>query len=221
MGMLDRLLKARSLAWARIRWAAEPRLFWFTVAVVGVAVYFSMRCGATERDVRIVAMALQLLGVVQVAVGVRQTRKLFNHPGIADWTRAWWGRRPKGSVRIGVLAGDIHMGGFNATGTMSAQFDRSKTASLEDRVGRLERESEILIERVTETNEEIARVKDDHHKKLEGEARVREEADAANRKLVESTQTGGLALSAAGAVWLAVGIILGSFPAEIAGIAGW
>lgn len=205
----------------RARWLAEPRLFWLTVIVSVGAIYFATRAGATELHVRAISAGLQLLGVANVAWGIRETRKLFSRRGVVDWTRDWWGRRPTGSKRIGVLAGAIHLGGMTATATLSAHIDRSKTASLDERVDRLEKDFDILRDQLTQTRDEFKQTTKEHRKKLEDEARVREAADAANRKLVESTQTGGLALSAAGAVWLVVGIVLGSFPEEIAGCCGW
>lgn len=202
------------------RWLFEPRLVWVALVIVVAAVGLCVRPGATELHVRMIAAALQLLGVGQVAWGIRETRKLFGRPGVVEWTRAWWDRRPTRARRVHVGAGHVALGSLkaNVRGTVDRKPDPS--APLEQRIATLERRTDLLDERITEAVAEIDRVEREHGDGLRSETQSREEADDATRKFVESTQTGGLALSTAGAVILAVGIVLGSFPERIAGCFG-
>jgi hypothetical protein len=202
------------------RWIVEPRLFWTALGVVAVAISWSIRPGATEGEVRFVAMVLQLLGVAEVAKGIGDTRKLFGKPGIVEWTTAWWDRRPWCPKRIVVGSGAVTLGGLRANARGSVMRYSEPGAPIEERVAALEHNLGQISGRLDAAEQRFDRTAQEHGERLESEARLRAEGDAANRKLVEVTETGGLALSTAGAVVLVVGIVLGSFPDEFAGLLG-
>lgn len=201
-------------------WLAEPRLFWTTIAIVVAAIGLAIRPGATEFEVRLIAAALQLLGVIEVSVGIRDTRRLFGRPGIVEYTRDWWKRFPTGSKTLHVGTGHVVLQPLEANLRGTALRFPGADAPVEERLAALEHNLGESAKRLDRTEADINRVAQEHRERLDNESRLRAEADAANRKLVEVTQTGGLALSTAGAVWLVLGIVLGAFPEEIAGLFG-
>lgn len=217
MKMRTHAARAAHLAVAYARWLVEPRLFWLATAVVVGAVALAAPGGATEFDVRAIGAALQLFGVGTVALGVRRTRRLFGHPGIVESTCAWWGRRPRLSGRVGVLAAHVTLGQATARARGHVTRNAPPGASIEERTTALEQNVSLIHERISQTQADIDRVEREHRERLEGEERVRAEGDAALRKLVEATETGGLDVSAVGATWLAVGVVLTSFAPELAG----
>lgn len=88
--------------------------------------------------------------------------------------------------------------------------------TVNDRLDALEKNIGALHDRVgatqKEMDEEVSKLKTS----VSDEARQREQEDQGNRKLVEMTATGGVHISAIGAVWLFVGVVLSTAGVEIA-----
>jgi hypothetical protein len=77
------------------KWLAEMFVAWLALLVVAVALLFSLRSGTTEPQVRITGMVLQWFGIVTVAHGLHQTRKLFGRPNITAVCWEWISRFPR------------------------------------------------------------------------------------------------------------------------------
>jgi len=88
--------------------------------------------------------------------------------------------------------------------------------TVDQRLDALEKNIGALHDRIGATQKEL----DEEVSKLKTsvleEARQREQEDQGNRKLVEMTATGGVHISAIGAVWLFVGVVLSTAGVEIA-----
>ncbi|HET9823065.1 MAG TPA: hypothetical protein VFQ16_14685, partial [Burkholderiaceae bacterium] len=89
-------------------------------------------------------------------------------------------------------------------------------ATVDQRLEALEKNFGALHDRISATqkelDEEISKLKTS----VSEEARQREQEDKENRKLTEMTATGGVHISAIGAVWLFVGVVLSTAGVEIA-----
>ncbi len=159
--------------------------------------------------------ALQLLGIGMVAIGIRETRKLFGLPGIFDRTRQWFGRWPAYNIATvsGVLAVVQDSDTVNARGI--ARHKAGPGATIEDRVAALEKNATLIDDRISQAQEEMdANVRrQDEALKQEQRSRAAEDQDIRNTMAV--AETGGLDISATGAVWLFSGVICGTIPKDL------
>jgi len=93
------------------------------------------------------------------------------------------------------------------------RFDAS--ASIDDRIANIEKGIEILQERIKNTEQQIDREKRALEDAIKMEKRSREGADSELLKKLEVASTGGIYISAIGALWLFVGVVLSSASPEI------
>ena len=202
-----------------LRWIAEPRVAWLTILVTMIALFLALRTGATEKQIRITGALLQLFGVVTVAIGVKQTRKLFDRPGILAQTQAWLKRAPRWKGRTIALTGT---GSLSLSGGGTARLDvwsqLDPKAPLDLQVAALTRNTLQLKNSLNELRGKV----DSHHREqseaLHIEQANRSKEDSALRDRLESAQTGGLHLTAAGVIWLLFGVLLGTLSPEIAAL---
>lgn len=163
-------------------------------------------------------MVLQLLGILTVAWGISETRALFGHPTFASKLNQWLARMPllPRNVVIGVGSANLGMIGFNARGHTSYPIDPS--ANIPQRLSALEKNIQLIQDRITQTQAELDKGLSEAKGVLEKERLSREEEDCAIREKLEATGTGGVHISAIGAAWLFVGVILSTAAIELAGL---
>lgn len=197
-------------------WLMEPRHFWLAILVVVLAGGLSLRRGVTEPEVRITGLVLQILGIGTVAWGIRETRVLFGRPTLVDKFLDWLRRFPvygghlvSGSANITVGPASVHGRGYTSA---SAGLD----ASVQARVDALERNVKLINERISHTQNEMDQKFRIHADLLEREEHIRGREVQALRAKLEATETGGLHISAMGALWLFVGVTLSTAAPEIA-----
>lgn len=197
-------------------WLREARFAWLALGVVDVALAVCLRPHTSEPVIRLTGLVLQLLGIATVAWGISETRALFGHPSFAAKGRAWLGRFPllrKSNVFTDVI-------GSRAVATSKARGYATRGAGLnptvETRVDVLERNIELIHERISGTETEM----DEGFRKtadaLRHEQNTRRTEDHAILTKLEATGTGGVHISAIGACWLFVGVVLSTAGLEIA-----
>jgi hypothetical protein len=197
-----------SLLFRQLRWLFRypylPEIVGLLVAT-GIAVWFR-----NEVAIRWIGMLLQLVGVLEAAYGIRQTRKLFNRP----FGRQWFAERPRKREVIQAVGS---AGGLNLVmGRMRGRVDVPPDADMEQRVSRLEKNYELLFNEVgTETN--ALRANDaEIEEKLNNEEAQRKTGDSTVSNQLAETAIGGLRLQLSGVILLLAGIILGTASREIA-----
>jgi hypothetical protein len=196
-------------------WLAEPRHAWLSLSIISLALAIAIGPLASEPVIRLTGLVLQIMGIGTVAWGISETRALFGHPSFATRIKEWLGRFPllQRSPVIGVAG--VAMG--SAVVRARAYGTHGPTApTVESRVEALEKNVAAIHERITQAQKEM----DDEFRKsaeaLKHEEHVRQEADTAIRNKLEATGTGGVHISAIGASWLFVGVVLSTASVEIA-----
>lgn len=199
-------------------WLAEARYVWLALTVVVISLALSLRPNTPEHVIRLTGLGLQLLGITTVAWGISETRALFGHPSVSSKVKAWFSRFP-------FLSREPIVGSMNAT--LSFDFicnARGYTMhgpgippTIESRVDALEKNLILIQDRISQTQGEMDGEFRKIIKLLKSEVQFRQEEDAAIRARLETTATGGVHISAIGAVLLFVGVILGTASVEIAG----
>jgi hypothetical protein len=172
---------------------------------------------ASEQVIRLTGLTLQVLGIGTVAWGISETRALFGHPSFVSKTKAWFGRFPLlRSTHVLTATGVAALG---LTGKARAHVTHRPTApTIEARVEALENNVTSIHTRITETQNEMDDGLNKAAEALKRESQAREDEDKTIRHKLEATGTGGVHISAIGASWLFVGVVLSTASTEIAKI---
>lgn len=197
------------------RWFAEFKHLWLALLVCAIALVIALRPSTTEPVIRLTGLALQLLGIGTVAWGIAATRALFGLPSIVSVARSWLARFPQ--LRPRTVSGrvDITLPGPTVLARGYVSHDPGPNATLDARVVALEKNIAGVNERLDQTQREM----DDQSHKTEAAIRQAEEIRAAEdraiREKLEATGTGGVHISAVGALWLFLGVTLSTASPEI------
>jgi len=197
-------------------WLIEARYAWLALGVIAFALIVYLRPQTPEPVIRLTGLVLQLLGIGTVIWGISKTRALFGHPSFSVKVKSWFERFPlrrKSPVQATVAA-ILSDATLNARGYVMQGPGPNST--VETRLNALEENISSIHERISS----IERVMGEEFRKkaeaIRNEEQARKTEDNAIRAKLEATGTGGVHISAIGALWLFVGVILSSASVEIA-----
>ena len=199
-------------------WLAEARYAWLSTAVICVALIISLRPHTTEPVIRLTGLLLQLFGIGSVIWGISETRALFGHPSFSSKAKAWLSRFPllRRKVVLAADSGTHLIVGGKATAYMTHGAGTNPT--IEARLDALEKNVTSIHERISQTQKEMDKEFHEITDAVKREEQSRQAEDNAIRVKLEVTGTGGVHISAIGASWLFVGIILSTAATEIAAL---
>jgi len=195
-------------------WLAEANYTWLALGVTASALLVSILY-PSEKVIRYAGLILQLLGIGTVIWGISLTRALFGHPSFAAKALSWLQHCPllKRNVVFGAGMAAIAVIGGKARAYQS--HSPGPDATIDQRLDSLERNIQLIHERITgtenEMDEELRKTAD----AIKSEARSRENEDRGLHEKLEATGTGGVHISAIGALWLFVGVVLSTASQEI------
>jgi hypothetical protein len=202
-------------------WLAEPKPFWVGAGViVGAIVVDWIVIGICPRiaepTIRMTGGALQLFGIGTVAWGISETRRLFGYQPLVSVVKEYLRRFPLVRRRQVINVGVGEIVGAADRVSASGWIAPPVSGSIETRVEVLEKQVVMLRERADNidkrSEEQVRKTAAD----IGRETTVRQEEEAAIKKRLEATATGGIHITAIGAAWLFVGVILGTVSPEIA-----
>lgn len=199
-------------------WLWQARHPALSVGVIGVALVVSLRPHTPEPTIRLSGLVLQLMGVVTVLWGIRETRSSFGRPPVLHQVRAWLRAFPLRRRSVVIAAGTASIGAFAGTVHAHVVSSAGPNATTDERLAALERNIDLLHERISATQLELDRNSNDLKNALRQEAGTRLANDQALGIRIEDTGTGGLHISAIGASWFFAGTILGTAGPEIAAL---
>lgn len=199
-------------------WLAEAKYVWLSLGTNAIALIFALRPGANEPTIRLIGLTLQLLGIATVAWGISETRALFGHPSLITKAKSWVERAPIRSrnVVIGATFASIQL--TAPSGQAFGTFGPGPNPNTDTRLEALEKNVTAIHERITATQKELDEETQKSVDALKREAQARQAEDVAIRSKLEATGTGGVHISAIGASWLFVGVILSTAAPEIAAL---
>lgn len=192
----------------------EAKYTWLSLGVIAIVLLPSI-LWPSEKVIRYAGLILQLLGIGTVIWGISLTRALFGHPSFAAKVLSWLVRFPlrKRTVIFGAGAGVLAMISGKARAYQS--HNPAENATIEQRLDSLERNIQLIHDRITGTEKEI----DEEFRKtaeaIKSEANTRDAENRILHKKLEATGIGGVHISAIGALWLFVGVVLSTAALEI------
>jgi hypothetical protein len=194
----------------------EAKQFWCAISVIIGAFTVVLKYGRSESSIRIIGMVLQLLGILTVAWGIHQTRALFGHPSILTLSRQWLSRFPRYGASRKLIIADMTLPLMIGRARGHSWAHAGPDATLEARVEVLEKNLNDANQRINQAFEEMDQQFIKHSGTLETEQQIRAREDQNILSKLETTETGGLYISAMGALWLFVGVTLSTVSTELA-----
>lgn len=200
-------------------WAfRDARDVWVSILPVALIVGCAwLLSGWDDQGIRISGMLLELLGILVVAKGLSESRKLFGRPSLYQSFMSWAERRPRFGAPAYVLnAGE---GRFIVNGNDSAMAFGSVGTSahtLEERIALLEQRLNLTDTQIQEGRRKLEEETKNRIEAINYEEGARIEGDAVVRKHLEEAVVGGINLETVGIVWLACGVTLSSLSEELA-----
>ena len=202
-------------------WIAEGKYLWLVFAPFLLALLAILLLGPTERVFRITGLVLQLFGISTIIRGISETRKLFGHSLLASKIKAWFQRFPLRRRDIVLAGAGIQLAAATGKGRASVTHNAGPNATLDARVEALEKNMASIRNEIAaveaELDEGFQKVKDEIRSEVQG----READDKKLGDKIEATATGGIYISAIGASWLFVGVILSTAAPELAALLKW
>lgn len=181
------------------------------LALGWVAAWAAHKDGAAAA--RFASIALELAGLVTVAIGLRETRELFGRKtGLQEWRE----KTPKwpGSIVVQLGAGSISLTGGRVH--MDVTVNPNPGAPIEERVAALETHVQRINQEAANLRRALDQNADAQREALKTENTSRGKGDDDLRKLIDKAAAGGLRIEAIGLVWLAAGLIVGGLSTELA-----
>ena len=197
----------------------EGRSFWLMVIVPIAALALpALAPYSVEYQHRWTGFILQFAGLVIVAAGIRDTRKLFGRPGLGTQLERWFFGLLAAAVALPkhVTASISGAGAIGLAGHVTATVSRGTAPrTVEEKLQDLERDVADLRTYVNEQSRALGKRLDAAEATAAEESAARKEETASLRTVLEAQSTGGLTLEVIGLVWLLLGAAFSSFPTEL------
>jgi len=217
---------SRRITGITIRWRAlvavakDASPMWIFLGGLGFAGLVGWLCSANaSAAVRYAGTALQLFGLLAVAYGLRETRKLFAAPTVMSRAWMWFGRLRRVFRRPEPITAQLSAGGISMfTGKARLIRGAGPGATVDQRIEVLEANLRSLEQEFDETTKELSGKSAQLEREQRRERDERKAADDKTWHQIEEVAIGGLHLELVGLWWLALGVLGTSIPDELANL---
>lgn len=211
--LLSRLRASASWLTAR-PWVLWPTILCLIILLPIILLFLSH----LEQKLRFAGMVFQLYGVLTVWLGILETRKLFGHPGLISKLRKWLNLCPIRKKNYVLKAEPARYNIFGNKIRFSVTANVKPDATSEECTKVLEKNMVYLGNRIDEVEKEMDQRLGEQNDLLKQEQQSRIEESKKLSALLESAETGGLDVSAMGAISLVIGVILSTIAPEFVAI---
>ncbi len=197
-------------------WLIDPWRAWSALALVLLMpLVCSTMFSGWEQRLRISGMLLELLGLSTVAMGLHQTRKLFQRPSLGplfvDWIRRFPRFRVDTRINVPTAATTVTA---HAPTIHELTFTNS-SASINERVSALEKALKEVNNQIQQVQRDIQDEGRNRQSEHSAEQQQREAKERKLRTLIEESSAGGLYIETIGVLWLLVGVVLATSSNEL------
>lgn len=206
----------KTLLWMKAiwMWIKKANHLWRAISVAALAILYTY-INNNEPSIRITGLVLQVLGIATVAWGIKETRALFGQPSLMQVGVKWLKSFPTYSGRIVSGAANISLGDASLSGRGYISIPIDPTSSVEDRLAALEKNLNYINDRISRTENDLEQSAKLITETIRSEKAIQAQEHQATHQKIEAVSTGGLHISATGALWLLIGVIMSTVPNEI------
>lgn len=198
------------------RWLAEGKYVWFAGGISAAALGLALRPGSSEPFIRWTGLVLELSGIATVVWGIAETRAFFGHKPVFAAVIGWFGRFPLRRRSIVLAAACMESAAAVSNARAHVTHGAGSNPTIEARLDALDKNITAIHERISHTQRELDEQFGKAKVDLAAEVLSRNAEDERTRKMLETTTTGGVHISAIGTAWLFVGLILSTAAPELA-----
>ena len=194
-------------------WLSEAKPFWIAILGLGLALVPSCVLLQTEMALRLTGTALQVAGILAVVFDIWRTRTFFGykpiHKLIVEWIKRFplFGKNIEKGTGIAHGAAIVSARGYVVQGALGNAVDQ--------RLEAIAKNITLIHERIDKFQEEY----DISIRDIKGEIKdgnnLTERINQVLQKKIEDVGAGGLKITAVGASWIFVGLILAGGSVEI------
>ncbi|MEQ1598961.1 MAG: hypothetical protein ABL880_06285 [Methylotenera sp.] len=200
--------------YANLIWLGRVWVLWGVVLPLVLLLLIVFLPWNLANLVRYSGLALELLGIVTVAVGLKGKRELFNKPSFIEHIGNWWKQRPAWRLKVVSGIGASRSGGGTSSARGSAWYE-PVDATLESRLEAAEKNLLSLRSQLQtfeqDTNAKYTKLE----KVIESERQTRESSVQEIRTRLEDLAARDLSFEALGIYWLFCGLVFSSLSNEI------
>lgn len=201
-----------------IKWALELKYIYLSMGIVLLSFSIFYFVNSSENFVRLTGLILQLLGICTVIWGISATRAFFGLPSFANKLKSWASRCPIRSRKEILGVADLCLPHLLMNATGFSSNTSTPSASLDERIDAIEKNINFLHQSLSQLKSDLNHNLNDIKNEVKAEANIREADDKSIREMLEAFGTGGIHISAIGAVCLFLGVIFSTAASEIAAI---
>ena len=173
---------------------------------------------STSNAIKFFGLVLQLCGLLTIAYGIRETRKVFGKPSYSKITLNWFSQfistfKPVKTEHCSV---DMTLPGLKIEASGYGVEVAEKNASPERKIEILEKNLATAMNRITTLHQNTTSKISDVNKNISNIHSQLSTRQEEINKLLEESLVGGINIEAMGLAWLTFGIIAATFPDELA-----
>lgn len=205
------------LIWLRniIIWILERRILLLCLLVLGFVFCLLCFVWKSELAIRIAGFSLQVLGLGVALRNLLNLKKMFKLKSYFETLKDWLPRFPKMKPVSMVVDGVVPAATATAKGTRESWMPDNPDQSIGDRIKKIFINLDYLKQSQKKTTEKI----NQNQRKLEQD--IKREGEKTRTALQENQATtkklfvDDIPLNLCGLVWLFIGLVMGTFSAEI------
>ena len=204
------------LAWFKAIWGwiKQANHFWRAISVAILSIIY-ISLNPDEQSIRITGLVLQILGILTVAWGIKETRDFFGHPSLITKSIQWLKDFPPYGGKVITAKAHGYLGALTGSARGYTFTPIDKSSSIEERLAAIESNLNHINERISQTENNLYDEIKSVTETLEREKSLREKADNEAHQKIEAASTGGIHISATGALWLLLGVTMSTAPNEL------
>ena len=196
-------------------WLSEAKPFWIAILGLVLALVPSCVLLQTEMALRLAGTALQVAGILAVVFEIWKTRRFFGYKPIHKLIVEWIKRFPLFGKNIIIMAGTGIAHGSAIVSGRGCVVQGALGDTVDQRLEAIVKNITLIHERIDKFQEEYDISIRDIKGKMKDGNNLTERINQELQKKIEDVGAGGLKITAVGASWIFVGLILAGGSVEI------
>lgn len=199
-------------------WGKRATPLWCVLLITISTLLVAFQIAQTASDaIRYSGLFLQLFGLVTIAHGISETRKIFGKPSYFEVAVSWVSQfivafKPP---KVAHGSANITLPGFKMEASGYGMEVAEENASTERKFEVLEKNLNTAMTRITTLERKITEKTQEVNLNIETAHRELSSKQEAINKLLEESSVGGINIEAMGLAWLTVGIIAATIPDKL------
>jgi hypothetical protein len=210
------LVKFFRRIWCLLTWIFSPVYLWIGLVILGAS--FVTILFGSETVIRFTGEVLQFVGIVFATWGLYSVWGYFEQPGIWTLAKVWWERRPRWKKVYRSKGKGLQVCVTGGTGTFQIWTNDDVTLPVDERIARIVRNVDRLRAELVSLEKRHIGLGDELEKARREDAERAKKIVDNQKNEAKKLHVGGIGMSMLGLEFIAIGVVLATIPAELAGL---